>query len=383
MTTPAATPARPLPPDGPKQVSRFEYNLLRILRFIVGHWPADQGMQLMRTPLPRPDCLSAGAVELAKDTLAKACVLLLVRQGGWRNDRFLRDNVPVAGRVWERSPLEERSLVFSRAVLEFLIWATAEKVHDTKTAWDAAPQALTPADELFFWLAFDATRIDPDILVALRRKEAFRRNPLCWISFPGDMVGSDEVNLPNFAPLFEGQRAIILEGIQTHLEHRWIRSERMKGKIGDWKAMRQQGRAEFASLQAFLAAAEKANRADLARFVLRSNSALFTGDMTPAFWTGGLQGSGPPRLADRLDAQRSALALPRQMETLERWQERAQSIGFFDSDYQASQLWKYEWEASRGDQVASRARAVIEMLEPLRGPAAGQQGANGENPEGN
>src|SRR5579872_3611801 len=132
MTRSAAPPNRPTQPDGPRQVSRFEFNLLRILRFIVGHFPADQGMQFMRATIPRPECLSAGAVDLVKDTLAKACVLFLVKQGGWRKDKYLRDNAPVEGRVWERIPLDERSMVFSHHVLDFLIWATAEKVHDTK-----------------------------------------------------------------------------------------------------------------------------------------------------------------------------------------------------------------------------------------------------------
>ncbi len=99
--------------------------------------------------------------------------------------------------------------------------------------------------------------------------------------------------------------------------------------------MRQQGRAEFAALQAFLKAAGESNRTDLARFVLRTNAALFTTDMTPVFWTGGLQGSGPPRLADRLDTQRAALAVPRQMEILEGWQQRAIGVGYFDEGYQA------------------------------------------------
>jgi hypothetical protein len=369
-------------------VSKFEFNLLRILRFIVGHFPTDEGMQLVRTAVSRPECLSGGAVELVKDTFAKGCVLFLVRQGGWRNDKYLRATSPFSGRIWERIPLEERSLVFSRPVLEFLIWATAEKVNDTKVFWDAAPQTLTPADDLFFWLALNAIRTDPDLLSVLRKKEAFRRNPLCWISFPGDMVESDDIALPNFAPLFEGQRAVFLECLQTYLEHRWIRSERMKGQIGDWKKMRQQGRTEFAALRAFLETAEQANRTDLTRFVLRTNAALFTTDMLPVFWTGGLQGSGPPRLADRLDTQRSALALPRQMEILEGWQHRARSVGYFDSDYQATQMWKSEWEAINGDQIAARARAVVEMLEPLRGPIDGQRTAaggrpSGGNPEGN
>jgi len=158
----------------------------------------------------------------------------------------------------------------------------------------------------------------------------------------------------------------MLECLQPHLVGRWMRSERAKGQIGDWEKMRQQGRAEFAGLHAFLGAAEQAKRLDLARFVLGANAALFQGDLTPIFWTGGLQGSGPLRLADRLDAQRAALALPRQMERLAGWQERARSIGYFDDDYAASQLWKQDWEAADGDRIAERARAAVQMLEPLR-----------------
>ncbi|HSQ54386.1 MAG TPA: hypothetical protein VLM40_01470 [Gemmata sp.] len=53
------------------------------------------------------------------------------------------------------------------------------------------------------------------------------------------------------------------------------------------------------------------------------------------------------------------------------WQERALTVGFFDEGYQASQMWKAEWESLNGDQVAARARAVVEMVEPLRGQAGG------------
>jgi hypothetical protein len=323
-------------------------------------------MQLVRAPLARPECLSASAVDLVKDTLAKGCVLYLVRHGGWRNDKYLHSGSPTSGRVWDRIPLDERNLTFSRPVLEFLIWATAEKVNDTRTVWDAAPASLTPADEFFFWLTLDSLRGDPDLLSVLRRKDVFRRNPFCWISFPGDMVEADDITLPDFSTLCVGQRAVFLECLQTHLTQRWIRSERMKSQLGDWKKMRLQGRVEFAALHSFLHVVEQANRSDLARFVLRTNAALFATEMLTVFWTGGLQGSGPPRLADRIETQRAALALPRLMETLENWQERARSVGYFDTDYQATQMWKSEWEALEGDRIAARARAVVEMLEPLR-----------------
>ena len=54
------------------------------------------------------------------------------------------------------------------------------------------------------------------------------------------------------------------------------------------------------------------------------------------------------------------------MQVLEQWQQQARSVGFFDSDYPSSQLWKQEWETCNGDQVALRARQAIDMLEPLR-----------------
>jgi hypothetical protein len=361
-------------------VSKFEFNLLRILRFLLGHYASDQGLGLVRAAVQRPECLSADAVELVKDHLAKGSVLLLTRRGGWRNDKYLRNNAPAAGRVWDRIPLEERVLEFSRPVLDFLIWLTAEKVTETRQAWDAAPKALTATDELFFALAFDALRQDADVLAVLRRKDVFQRNPFCWLFAPGDVLEPEATKPqpPDFAPMFVDQRAVLLECLQWDLAHRWIQTERAKGQIGDWKRMRQQGQAEFAALNSFLRAAEAARRADLARFVLRTNAAVLQSEMTPVFWTGGLQGSGPPRLADRLETQRAALAVPRQMEVLEEWQSHARNVGYFDEDYAASQLWKADWEAANGDAVALRARAAVAMLEPLRGPAnSGQPGVGG------
>jgi hypothetical protein len=379
MTRTAVPPARSPDTNGPRPVSKFEFNLLRILRFFVGHSPAEQAMPLLRESYPRPVCLSLNAVELVKDTLAKACVLFLVRKGGWRNDRYLRNGQPEPGRVWERIPLDERTLVFSPAVLDFLIWVTAEKLPDTKNSWDIPPNELLPADELFFFLAFDAIRCDPDLVARFRKLKAFRSNPFCWITFPGDMVEGESIARPNFERLFQGLHSVILECLQTYLTDRWLQSERKKGQIGDWRKLRQQGHAEFVTIRAFLEAAHAAKRPDLARFVLRAIATLFATELRPTYWTGGLVGSGPQRLADRLETQRAALALPRQMEVFEAWQQHYLTIGFFDEDYQASQLWKAEWEAVRGDLVAARARTAIQMLEPLRGaPLRGQHADNGE-----
>lgn len=364
----AEPPTTPPEPPGPLGVSRFEYTLLRIARFLLGHMPAEQVAPLLYAKFtPAPPCLSRNCVHLVKDTLAKGLVLYLVRAGGWRRDRYLMGNQPVEGRAWDRHPLDARQLVFSRHPLAFLVWLTAEKPTDTQEAWDAPAGELTPADELFFALTFDALRPLADVVPSVAGKVAFRRNPLGWLFGPGDFAAADEPDPPPFGPWFQGTRAVILECLQPTLAQRWVRSERAKGQIGDWRRMRQQGAAEQATLSAYLAAAEAAARPDLARFVLWTASTILGGsDLAPSFWTGGLQGQGPPRLADRLETQRAALAVPRQLEALQRWDRRARSVGYWDEDYQASQLWKADWEAARGEAAAAHARRVLEQLEPLR-----------------
>jgi hypothetical protein len=368
-------PSRPPEPPAPRAVSRFEYNLVHMLRGLLGHVPLDQVRKTLTEKHAAPECLSPAAVHLVKDSLSKGLVLYLVRAGGWRRERFLRAGKPVGGRVWERIPLGERKLRFSEHTLSFLVWLTAEKPTEPKQKWDPLAEELTPADELFFMVVLDAVRPEPGIVEVLRAKDAFARNAFCWLSRPADFADANEPRPPTFASLFEGTRVAILECLQPALAQKWVRSERAKGQIGDWKRIRAEGTAEFATLSAFLDAAEKANRTDLARFLLSTLSSLLSAiDLAPSYWLGGLHGPGPPRLADRLGTQRAGLAVPRQAETLARWDRRARAVGYFDEEYAASQLWKEDWESHRGGEIVATARRVVEQLEPLRVTTDGPRG---------
>lgn len=356
-------------PPGPRVVSRFEFNLLRILKFILGQFPAEQATGLIQTRhAPAPHCLSRNCVQLVKDHLSKGLVQYLVRSGGWRRDRFLNGQKPVEGRVWERLPLQIRQLTFSRHPLTFLIWLTAERPTDPKETWELSPGELTAGDELFFAMALDAIRSPmPDVFQVFSGKPAFRQNPLCWLFSPADFARAEQPEPPVLAGYFKGTRATILECLQPVLHQRWVRAERSKGQIADWRTLRQYGEAESITLARFLAEAGLIGRTDLARFILKTAATILgNAELTPAFWTGGLQGSGPPRLADRLEAQRAALALPRHIETLQNWDRRARTVRHFDDEYASSQLWLAEWEAAKGDELAARARRVIDLLEPLR-----------------
>ena len=196
------------------------------------------------------------------------------------------------------------------------------------------------------------------MLAALRRKDAFARNPFCWLTNPGDVADPDgtKPQPPDFAPLFTGQRAVLLECLQTHLAHRWMRSERAKGQIGDWRKMRQQGQAEFAALRNFLQAADAA-QPHRPRAVRAANQRRGTDRPTTRRCSGPAGYRGAARRAWPTDSRRSGprWRVPRQMETLDAWQERARNVGYFDEGYQASQMWKAEWEAANGDRVAARA----------------------------
>lgn len=351
----------------PKQVSRFEASLLRILRFFFHHGPAEEALPLIRTVHNRPVCLSAASVHLVRDTLSKGCVLYLVKAGGWKNDRFLRNGEPKAGRLWQRSKIEDLQLEFSRHSLEFLIWLTAHKPGETKPMWRAPEAELTPADRLLLFLAYEALREEQDIIAAFRSSPTFAGHALCLLAYGSDFADEAAEHGGSFDEWFTDASAPMLEAMQPVLQERWLESERSKGQIGDWQKMKLQGQAESRALDSFLNAAERAGRWDLTRFLLGVFAKLLaTSEMTPPFWTGGLQGSGPPRLADRLEIQRSALALLRQTERLRQWEQRARTRGFMDDDYAACKFWLAEWERYDGDRIVARAEKVLQMLEPLR-----------------
>ncbi|MGL6074172.1 MAG: hypothetical protein ACRC8S_08425 [Fimbriiglobus sp.] len=356
-------------PSGPPAVSRYEYNLLRLLRFALGSMPIEQAQTLIYQRIaPAPGCLSGVCVQLAQDTLSKALVLKLAKSGGWRNERYLRKGEPTAGRIWDRVPLEERVLKFSPQPLAFMHWLTSEKPTDTKEPWDAPRGTLTGADELFFAYALESLRELNDVHNVLSRKTAFYANPFCWLFQPRDFSEREKLELPDFDTLFQGERLAMLECLQPYLTNVWIRFERGKGQITDWRRMRQVSAAEDAFLTAFLAAAQKAARPDLARFVLKTASMILggTADLSHSYWTGGLASSAPLRLADRIETQRLALTLPRHLEILHRWDQAARRVGYFDEGYAANQLWKADWEAARGDEISAKAKKILEQLDPLR-----------------
>ena len=141
-----------------RSVSRFEANLLRLLGYFLHREPPERAVTLLENRCSAPPCLHRDAIELVKDALAKGCVVLLARRGGWRRKRFLRGDRMVEGRLWERTPPAELGLPFSTHTLEFLIWITANRPGDKDSSWHPREEDLTLGDRLLLYFAHEGLR---------------------------------------------------------------------------------------------------------------------------------------------------------------------------------------------------------------------------------
>jgi hypothetical protein len=346
-----------------KTVSRFEANLLRILACFLRRAPVEQALPLILRPCERPPCLSRAAVELVEDALRKGCLWLLAKEGGWCRERYLRGEQILSGRLWERWPPEELGLNFSRHTMEFLLRMTAGEPRK-QLHWLPPAGELTVGDRLLLFFAYDALH-GTDVTKKLRTQRPFVEHGLCRLAFPGEFADHDATNGPDLEVWTRGQGAFVLEALQRPLADRWVQLGRDKGQFRDWQHMRDQGRAEERILGQFLNAVETANRRDLARFLLMAAEQLLPAQAAPDAWIGALNVE-PLRLAERTEAYRLALVLPRQLERLQRWEREARAVGYLDEGYVASQLWKADWEHWQGETLSSRAQALSRLLEPLK-----------------
>ncbi|WP_020473749.1 hypothetical protein [Zavarzinella formosa] len=355
-------------PADVRTVSRFEANLLRIARFILKQSPVEQAQRLIVDKIDRPRCLSGDCLHLLKDSLRKGSVLCLVRAGAWKRDRYLRDSTPKFGRLWERTVAERLALSFGKPTVELLMWLTATRAKEEKPFWRDDIRRHSIGDQYFGFLTYEALKLcDAELAASMRTSNVCLENSLIRLAYAGDFATGQALPVPSFKIWLEEPGIYLLEALQPFLENRWLEVERNKGQIGDWGTMAQQGLAQLQVLGAYLEAIEQAGRRDLGRFLLGTLSRLLSsGDMSASFWTGGLQGAGPPRLAERLETQRNALSVLRQTVRLRTWEQTARQSGYMDEDYAVSQFWLGEWERYQLGTVVERADRVLQQVEPLR-----------------
>lgn len=337
-----------------KIVSRFEANLLRILRYFLGRVPAEQALPLLVHPCPKPRCLSRTAVALVEDSLAKGSILLLARGGGWRRERHLHHERVVEGRLWQRLPTSDLALTFSRQSMRFLLWVTAAELPADKPRTPPNVDELTPADWLLFYYAHRAVR-HTGLAPGLRNQPFFLRNPLCRLAFPDDFADSPRESQLDFRPWTQGVAAGILEALQEELRERWLEIERDKARIHDWRRVRSVGLAQEHALDSLFRAIEPARRLDLARFLL--NGAAHVVADSQENWIERLE-VRELRLAERAEVYRAALVVLNQLGRLQELEQQARAVGFHDEGYAAAQLFKADWEHAHGADLYAAAEPI-------------------------
>jgi hypothetical protein len=339
-----------------KTVSRFEANLLRVLRCLLQKTMLSEIKEVLAKPAPRPPCLCRGALELVQDRLAKGCVGFLARRG-WMRERFLRNGQAKEGRLWERTPPAELGLTFSPHSLEFLV----QLASGTLGSFVPSTDDLTVGDRLFLVLAFDALAGTNAAEEMTKHWTPLNQDGLARLAFVEELAESE--GRIDWSVWTTGVGACILETLQSWLADRWTTLEHKKGNITTIARMHKisRGQRVFAN---FLDALEGAGRRDLARGFLDAASRILQSQPSAQKWIGKLDVS-KQRLRERNKIYREALGFIELLNRFHQWTQQAQSVGYFDEGYHASQLWKADWERFAGDELHARASALLREVEPI------------------
>jgi hypothetical protein len=341
-----------------RAVSRFEANLLRVLHALLQQAPVERVLPILAKPLPRPKCLGRDAVALVEDALAKGCVQFLARRG-WMRERFLHVGKITEGRLWERTPPDQLGLTFSAHTMEFLL----QLVSGTMGSSPSGAQALTLGDRLLLLLAFDALKQADPGKAMRERWTPLNQDGLCRLAFIGELADSSARYRIDWQSWFTELGTSVLECMQSWLADRWVELERQKETISTVARMRKLGAAQQRIYGEYLDALDQARRRDLARCFLEASRQLLKDQPAGRRWIRSLD-VGNQRLAERTAVYHDALAFFRQLERLAQWQQQALSVGYFDDGYEASQLWKSDWERYDGAELCKRARTIVREIAP-------------------
>ena len=350
-----------------KAVSRFETDLVRLLHALLGRAPIEAVAPTIAARQERPACLSPAAVDLIRDSLAKGYAWRLARAGGWRRDRTLRDGRAASGRLWERSTAEDLAPSFSGQSLEFLLWLASDDPGDRPSRWEPDSSGLSVGDLVFLLFAYEAIR-PTGFGPTLRTLASFRDHGLCRLAFPDDFADNRGRDTPDMTRWASGPGAAVVEALGPWLGTRWAEIEEARAGLADPAALGNLAASQESVCDAFLGAVDAAGRRDLTRFLL---------DAADAAIGPGRRGKdrfheramNHLRLADRAALRRFSLVLFRAVGRLGSWEREARDVGYFDEGYDAAQLWKSDWEARGGGDLADRAAALVREADPLGAPA--------------
>lgn len=337
------------------RVAPFEAAMLRVLRYLFGIDTSGKARAALRNAHPRPKCIHKDALRLVEDTLAKAAIRFLARSDGWRRERCLCSGSIREGRLWDRHSLEELRLAFSPHSLRFLIELTcrAPMAEDLQLA-DVLPQNLTAVDQLVFYVAYGVLRRE-HLHSRFAPLPIFNANGLCRLAWPEEFAGfgSDY----EFDTWVQPPGVVLLESLQQELLQRTLDFEERKRSCRSADALVASGQAQRRVLERYLDAVEAHERFDVASFLLAA--AAHIADRPPHQTLVTLSFYRMRRMQERLELRGAAMSLLQVFSRLQEMHRAAESVGYFDEGYAASQFLKSLWERYNGNQIAERCRTWL------------------------
>lgn len=346
-----------------KTVSRFEARLLRLTEFFVDRANVASGAHLLFGAEPEPSCLSRPAIEALQDRLSKGIVGWLVREGGWRGEAYLRDGAASEGPVWRRTSPDALGLRLTGRSLRFLRWAAGRDAQGQNAGWERSDEPRSLGDDLLLFLAYRAVRNGTaarleTLLVSWRRLEPFRRSALVRLVYPLDLLHEEDEAF-DFDPWFQPPGDAILECLQRTIAEEWLEVERRRREIRNAVEMRYASERIERTLTAYLDAADRAGRRDLARCLLTAMRRWSREPADAMRWSPNLDVS-EFRLAERLRHRAEALAFPRAFLITTSWFDHARATTIVDDDYPAAKLLRSEWERLAGEESRAFAERLIQ-----------------------
>lgn len=291
-----------------KKVSKQEYEFLYFLKELFGT------KNSLAFPKDIP-LLSEITVEIAEDMFRKYVPQLLISLGGWKKERCLDGNKMREGRLWQRHP--DLNLTMSPGFVHLI------------TNKGIAPE--TPGDYLSQYI--------------IGRKIAINHhNPLIFIIHPENKKMDFKVVSNSW----------VMEALQEDFAAFWVKKEKEKQALVDWKKVRDVGLAQECVLDYLFKEIERTKRYDLARFLFLAIKELGT----PVY-----KHNVAPRLADRQEVWRAVTVLPRAFQRMKSWYTAS---GYFDEDYSNTQLFKKYWEDFGGQSIFDQGVKTICELDPLK-----------------
>lgn len=309
-----------------------------------------------------PAKMGPTSARLVGDALAQIWPALWKRDGARPGATITAGKVR-RGRGWERHPVT--ALKFSTVALQTIRWLVATPLAATNTGDKLTGKPLAIGDQIVIFLALDIAAGTP-AQSTIARQALVRATPLAWLGFPQLMAGSKDA--PSFDSLVTGPGAVAVEALQLDLAERWRSVDVGKRSITDPEALIALGLAQDATLDAYMAACDKAGRRDLAGFVIDAALPLLEKGIAPI--PRELDPTKP--LSIRAAARLGAGALLRGVSRWQQWDELHRGVRFLDDDYEAAQLLLHRFEkVGRGgvDRAASWL-AELASLAPTAPPSA-------------